>query len=190
MAEKLTNPEKHHESGKEKAKLSPEHQHQTEAHKQSQAEREQSVESAREKLKAVEHEPRPADHEQPSEQPTEKGEPKVVSRRERDVVFTTTMRSVRHQLTPAQRTFSKLIHAKPVEAASELLEETIYRPSFLWGGLIGGLVFGGFLYIVASMMGFRLSGSEFLVGLLVGGLIGFLIEKIRSRFRHRDTPQT
>ncbi len=184
------NPEKSAATSHEKLKLNPEHQQRAEVQKQSRAEREHSVEAARDKLKATEHEPRPGDRERASEQPAEKGEPKVISRRERDAVFVKTMAQVRHQLSPAQRTFSKLIHAKPVEAVSELLEETIYRPSFLWGGLIGGLLFGGFLYVVARAMGFRLSGSEFLVGLLVGGCIGFLVEKIIFRFRHRDTPSS
>lgn len=184
MAEKLTQNSEHeskHQKSSAELKRSVEKQQSGEAHKLSAAEREHSVEAAREKLKAAEREPQPSDREHQSEQPVEKGEPKVVSRRERDAAFATTMKQVRHQLTPVQRSFSKFIHAKPIEATSELLEETIFRPSFLWGGVIGGLIFGGLLYAVARVQGFELSGSEFIVGLFVGGLIGFLIEKIWRR---------
>ncbi len=187
MPEKLHGPERtaEHSKRNEALKQSVEHQASAEVHKQSSAERQHSVEVAREQLKVAERESQPTDREHRSEQPAERGEPKVVSRRERDAVFQSTMQQVRHQLTPAQRTFSRLVHAKPVEATSELLEETVFRTSFLWGGVIGGLIFGGALYLVARVQGFELSGSEFIIGLVLGGLIGFLIEKIWRRKREK-----
>lgn len=165
----------------EHLRASPEHHSSPEKAQLNPAERQKSLERAREKLRTAEAPKQAKEALQPTET-AKRGEP-VVTRKQRDVAFKKAMTTVRHQLPPIQRSFSLLVHTKPVEVASELLEETFFRPSFLWGGVLGGLVFGGGLYIIATLQGYQLSGTEFIAGLLVGGVLGFVIEKLFFRFR-------
>lgn len=185
MAEKLThNPEQESSGKREKLDLKVENNQDSseklDKSQESHQEREKSTEKTREKLeKILDKEAEKGREKQPK--PTEAREPQVVTRATRDAAFDNTMKAVRSQLSPVQRKFSQFIHAKPVEVASEFLEETVFRPSFLWGGVIGGIVLGASLYIFARVQGFRLSGSEFIVGLVVGGLIGVIFEKLFHR---------
>lgn len=185
MPEKLThNPEQESGAKPEKPELKVE-KTATKAEKlehtqETQHEREKSVEKTREKLeKTLDNETEKTREKQPK--PVESREPQIITRAVRDAAFSDTMKTVRTQLSPVQRSFSKFIHAKPVEMTSELLEETVFRPSFLWGGVIGGIVFGAGLYLFAYTQDFRLSGSEYIVGLFVGGIIGVIIEKVFRR---------
>ena len=194
MAEKLThNPEQDAGSKHEKPELKVEatQQNVEKAHEkpENRQEKEKSVEKSREKLeKALDKEAEKAREKQPK--PQEDREPQTITRAKRDAAFNSTMKTVRTQLSPVQRGFSKFVHAKPVEVVSELLEETIFRPSFLWGGVIGGLILGASLYLFARAQGFRLSGSEFIVGMFIGGVIGIIFEKLFGRKKSAKNPRS
>jgi hypothetical protein len=184
MPEKLThNPEQESGGKHEKPELQVEKTsaktEKLEHSQENKQEREKSVEKTREKLEKSLDKQEKTREKQPK--PVEAREPQVITRAVRDAAFGETMKTVRSQLSPVQRSFSKLIHAKPVEITSELLEETVFRPSFLWGGVIGGIIFGAGLYLFARTQGFLLSGSEYIVGLFVGGIIGVIIEKVFRR---------
>ncbi len=194
MSEKLTQNLEHESSGKrERPELKaekPTRDNEKLEHKvETQQEREKSAEKTREKLeKSLDKEAEKNREKQPK--PVETREPQTITRAKRDEAFNSTMKTVRNQLSPVQRSFSKFIHAKPVEVTSELLEETIFRPSFLWGGVIGGIILGASLYIFARMQGFRLSGSEFIVGLFIGGIIGLIIERLFWRKKSVKKPRS
>lgn len=194
MPEKLThNPEQESSDKREKVELKVEKTQDTseklEKSQENRQEREKSVEKTREKLeKSLDKEAEKGREKQPK--PTEAREPQTITRAARDAAFNKTMKSVRTQLSPVQRSFSKFIHAKPVEVTSELLEETIFRPSFLWGGVIGGIILGASLYLFARAQGFRLSGSEFIVGMFIGGVIGVLVEKLFRRKKSSKKPRS
>lgn len=190
MPEKLT--PKHEKGGdghKEKLKLSAEQKaEKAELKADNKAEREAKIEHTKEKIeKSLDRQARPeAQHDTSERAKVESDQPKLVGRRERDAAFQKAMKDVRAQLSPAQRSFSRLAHAKPVEVVSEFLEETVYRPSFLWGGVIGGLLIGGGLMAAAYLQGYRLSGTEIIFGLFAGGIVGILVEFL---FRGRRRSQ-
>lgn len=94
------------------------------------------------------------------------------------------MKKVQSHLPPASRTLSKVVHNRVVESVSEVLEETVLRPSVLIGGAIVGLIGGSIFYIYARIAGFPLSGSEFLISLIAGALIGVVLEIIYKWFKH------
>lgn|GEM_PF-6293531 len=123
--------------------------------------------------------------EKSAERSQEKKAVRTNNKRKKQQVYQKTMQDVQRNLSPAQRRFSKFAHARPVEFVSEVLEETILRPSFIWGGVIGAFILGGGVYITARVIGFELSGSEFTLGLLLGGLIGFVLERLIGLFRHK-----
>lgn len=90
--------------------------------------------------------------------------------------FDTTMHHVRTRLSRSERSFSKFIHKPGVETTSEFIGKTVTRPS----GIIGATLFVciGLLliYSVARFAGFSLSGSELPLLLLVGFIVGLLVE--------------
>lgn len=152
----------------------------------SDVDKEKSVEKAREELKdELERESsHKSDKEKSkSEKGNESDANRPISRREKNQIYSHTMKSIRHQLSPAERSFSKLIHAKPVEKVSEVLEESIFSNSFVWGGVVGAVLLGGIIYLAALNIGFQLSGSEFTIGLIVGGIIGLVVERILRIFK-------
>ena len=93
--------------------------------------------------------------------------------------------TVRQHLTPAQRTLSQIVHNPIIERASEALEETVFRPSIVVGGAIGAILVGGFLYGFAKVRGYLLPGSEFVVGLVIGAVLGILAELLHWLIRGR-----
>lgn len=94
-----------------------------------------------------------------------------------------TMMSLRQQMSSGERLFSRFIHNDSVEAVSSVLAATIGRPSILLGATVGGLVFGASLYIYAREYGLMLTSSEIIIGLLIGGLIGLIVECLGRIFK-------
>jgi hypothetical protein len=90
--------------------------------------------------------------------------------------YTQTMQSLQKHLSPVSRTFSQVIHYTAVEKASEALETTVMRPSVIAGALWSAAIVGLGFYLVARHFGYAMSGSEMLVSLLAGGIIGGLLE--------------
>jgi hypothetical protein len=87
-----------------------------------------------------------------------------------------TLKSLQRTMTPVAKTFSRVIHNPAVEAVSEVAGKTVFRPSVTLGATTAATLLGGFVYFVARASGFELAGSEFWLALVVGGLIGLVIE--------------
>jgi hypothetical protein len=94
-----------------------------------------------------------------------------------------TLASVQRKLSPASRRFSAVIHAPAVEKTSEALERTVMRPSIVAGATWTAVIVGLIFYGAARFYGFALSGSELIVALLAGGLLGGLLELIMRLLR-------
>ena len=135
----------------------------------------EQLEQAREQLK----------HAEVASQHAEKAPAAAPNSWERLREYRHTLASVQHRLRPGTRRFSRFIHAPIVEKVSENLETTIARPSITLGATITAALVGGFFYLTARRSGFRLSGSEFIVSLLIGGLIGYGLELLSRSLRKR-----
>lgn len=135
--------------------------------------RHESVEVAREQISK-------AETPNPYEAAT-KAEPKTVVTREAS--YRHTVMSIQHRLKPASRKFSKFIHHPMVDATSEVLGKTVLRPSVSLGATTTAVLFTGFLYLTARTYGFELRGSEIWISLLLGGVIGLLVEFIFKLLR-------
>lgn len=98
------------------------------------------------------------------------------TRLDKESAYWDTLRSVQRHLTPASRRFSKFIHSPKIERTSEVASVTIARPSVLLGATTTTALLGGFLYVTARLSGFSLSGSEFILSILVGGVLGLIVE--------------
>lgn len=93
--------------------------------------------------------------------------------------FDHTMKPVRDELPPTSRVFSKFIHAKSVEAASDFLGRTVARPNALLTGAIFAFIFTLALYLFAKNMGYKLSGFETIAAFVGGWLTGMLYDYFR-----------
>jgi hypothetical protein len=145
---------------------------------ETQGEREHKIEAARQKL---EREP-VAEANEVAKESTPKPKASGLSRKQ---AYIDTMASIQRHLPTASRAFSKMIHSPIMEATSEVAGKTVMRPSVTLGASSTALLVGGFTYLFAKHYGFALSGSEILFSLLVGAVIGLLVEGIAKLFRPR-----
>lgn len=109
---------------------------------------------------------------------TEKEAPKKhhPTRLDKNASYWQTVHAMQRRLKPASRKFSKFIHNPSVEGASEIVGKTVLRPSVALGATSTALIVGAFFYLTAHRYGFVLSGSEFIVSMLVGGILGAILE--------------
>ena len=112
--------------------------------------------------------------------------PAVASPEARQALYDQTMTNIRHQLSKSQAVMSRVLHGRVIEVVTEFLEETLYRPSIVIGGLLGAVIVTAIWYGFAVAYGFALSGSELPIGFGVGAVFGFVIERLSQFFRrHR-----
>lgn len=105
------------------------------------------------------------------------------TRFDKAAAYAQTLASLQRKLSPSSRAFSRLIHAPMVEQASEVAGKTIARPSVTLGATLTALVVGGFFYLSARRYGFALSGSEFILSLLAGAVLGLIAEGVLKLLR-------
>ena len=90
--------------------------------------------------------------------------------------FNTVMHTVRRHLNKPEQTLSNFIHKPIVEKTSELASKTIARPSGLIGAGASAFIGVSVLYGIARHAGFSLSGSESLLLLAGGFIVGIFVE--------------
>jgi F0F1-type ATP synthase assembly protein I len=102
--------------------------------------------------------------------------PKPKTKEERDTVYKAEMKQVQAQLSPAERTFSKVIHNNVVEKVSDAAERTIMRPSALIGGAVLGLILGAIVYFIAITNNYFIGSLEMVVLFIIGAVVGVVVE--------------
>ena len=200
MAERLSNPEEAKSSSQSSPELKVE-QSKTSSTEQLQAtetQAEKAERQAADRLEQLKENKVETKTEKLSEK-TEKNElkaerqPKVEketkpTKAQRKTAFNEEISSIRAHLTPAQARLSRVVHNRVVESASQALEETVFRPSLVLGGAVGALIVGGGFYVFAKVRGYPVTGSEFIVGLIVGGGLGLLAELLWRMVSRRPKP--
>lgn len=93
--------------------------------------------------------------------------------------FNLTMKEAQSHMSPANRTFSKVIHNKTVEKTSEFIGSTVARPNAILAGAVTAFVFSLALYLIANHNGYPLSGSETIATFALGWVVGILFDYIR-----------
>jgi len=102
-----------------------------------------------------------------------------ISGDERKASFNMTMSQTRRHMNAPSRSFSKVIHTKPVEKASEIGASTIARPNAILAGSAFAFVVTLGLYLITKNMGYRLSGFETIAGFALGWMLGLLFDYFR-----------
>ncbi len=143
--------------------------------------RAERMEGARNELeKQYQHENQGNTSKQPKQAlPTAKPLIKKATKNQRKVEYKKTLRSIQKDMTPAERTFSKVLHNPAVEATSEVTGKTIARPAAIIAGSATALILTAVVYIIAKHYGYVLSGFEWIATFVIGWLIGLIIDWIR-----------
>lgn len=102
-----------------------------------------------------------------------------VTKKERDASYKRTMKQVQEEMSPAERTFSKVIHNKTVEKTSEVVGATVARPNAMLSGAIAAFVITLVVYTIAKTIGYQLSGFESIGSFVIGWIIGMLFDYLR-----------
>ncbi len=109
-----------------------------------------------------------------------------IGNRERDESFNITMQEVRAQLPAPSRAFSKLIHNKTIEKASEALGGTIARPDALLSGAVFAFSITLAVYLIAKNFGYPLSGFESIGAFILGWVIGLAYDFLKVMITGRQ----
>lgn len=102
-----------------------------------------------------------------------------ISRDQRDASFKATMSEVQSQMSAPSRAFSKVIHTKGVEKASEVVGSTLARPNALLSGAIFAFTLTLAVYLIAKNIGYELSGFESIGAFILGWIIGLVYDFIK-----------
>jgi len=102
-----------------------------------------------------------------------------ISKKERDASFHQRMKSVQKDMSTSERAFSKFIHVRPVEKASEVIGSTVARPNAILSGAVVAFVAVLVIYLTAKYFGYPLSGFETIGAFIVGWIIGLLYDFFR-----------
>lgn len=113
---------------------------------------------------------------EPKRSPARRG---TISKKEKEASFKRHMKQVQAELPPAQRAFSKFIHAKPIEKTSEVVGATVARPNAILSGAIAAFILVLAVYLLAKNLGYVLSGFETIGAFIAGWLIGILYDYFR-----------
>jgi Ca2+-dependent lipid-binding protein len=122
--------------------------------------------------------------------PAEKLEKKRTPKRTKktlDVSFKKEMSNAQSHMSTPSRAFSKLIHAKPVEKASEAVGATVARPNALLAGSITAFLLTSGLYFWAKHVGYPLSGFETIGAFIIGWLVGIIFDFARIMITGKST---
>ena len=96
--------------------------------------------------------------------------------------FDRSMTAIRKDMSPASRTFSKIIHNPVVDKVSDAVRNSIARPNLIIAGGLGTLILCSAVYLVAKNYGYILSGFEAIGTFILGWAIGAIIEFARVGF--------
>lgn len=102
------------------------------------------------------------------------------TKRQQNEAFTRVMDDARSHMSPAARTFSKVIHNPVVEKTSEVAGSTIARPNAILSGSIGAFIVVLGVLLVARHYGYPLSGAETIVAFAAGWVVGIIYDFLRA----------
>lgn len=104
----------------------------------------------------------------------------VSTRARRKDSFDTIMGQTREQMSPASRTFSKVIHNPAVERVSEAAGKTVARPNAILAGSVSAFIVVLGVYLTARYFGYPLSGFETIAAFIAGWVLGIVFDFFKA----------
>ena len=102
-----------------------------------------------------------------------------ISKKEQERSFKHNIKRVQDELTPGARTFSKVIHNRAVETASDVVGGTVARPNAILAGAVSAFILVLAIYIVSKTFGYPLSGFETIGAFIIGWVLGIVYDYLR-----------
>jgi len=96
----------------------------------------------------------------------------------KDLMFVRTLSRIQKQLSPTQRTLSKVVHAKPVDKISSIGEKTIARPYGILGGSALALLGSLFSTYLSKHFGMKYNLVVFILLFTIGYCLTTILELI------------
>ena len=107
----------------------------------------------------------------------------VATRHSRKKAYKDILTHTRAELSPASRTFSKVIHQPIIEKASNAVGSTVARPNAILFGALFALIISASVYGIAKYYGYSLSGFEAIASFCLGWVFGMIFDFIRLAVR-------
>jgi hypothetical protein len=105
--------------------------------------------------------------------------PRSISKKDKEASFKKQMKDVQASQSPAEKTFSKIIHNKAVEKTSDAIGSTIARPNSILAGSVFAFILSLVVYVLAKNIGYELSGFETIGSFVLGWIIGLIYDYLR-----------
>lgn len=117
--------------------------------------------------------------------PRQQHHPVMIGRHLKEMAYSRSMTRIRKQLSVPSRLFSKAVHSKVLDRPSEVIGNTVARPS----GMLGGALFAAFgtstLLWITKRFGYEYNYLAvvilFIIGLVVGVSLEFIYKALKKR---------
>lgn len=96
--------------------------------------------------------------------------------------FVATMQQIQTEMSAPSRAFSKLIHNRSIEKASDVIAATVARPNAIVAGSTAAMVVTLIVFVIAKRYGYQLSGFETIGSFIVGWTTGVLYDYVKVGF--------
>ncbi len=106
-----------------------------------------------------------------------------VTKQQKNQEYKKTLTEIRSQMSPSARAFSKVIHNPAIEKASDVVGNTIARPTAILTGSTIAFITVAAVYTTARYYGYVLSGFETIGAFILGWLLGVVIDYVRVLLR-------
>lgn len=122
----------------------------------------------------------------PQKSSERKAEDFSITRADKEHTYDVTLSHTQNRLPAISKMFSRIVHQPLVESTSEVLADTIARPSGILGAGVFAFIGLAIMLFFARRNGFALSGFEFLLFIIIGWTLGVFIEMLNRFYkRHR-----
>ncbi len=178
MSEKITNP-KGHEFKSTKIEQGTHTPEQEASKNEVASDIEQDKPSIEQLTRSVEtHARSREEYRQSLEKPKDDHHPVFASKQLKDLAYTRTLVRVRKQLSPVSRLLSKAIHSPVIDRPSEIVGNSVARPSAMLGGGIAALVGTTGVSWIVNHYGYEYNYLAIIVLFLAGATVGVIIEAL------------
>lgn len=121
----------------------------------------------------------------PGDRADTKRHPVLVNKQLKDMAYLRAMTRVRKHLSIPSRAFSKVVHSKALERPSEVIGNTVARPSGMLGGAFVAAIGSSILLWVTKHYGYEYNYLAVILLFVIGLTLGLAVEILWKTFRFK-----